>query len=166
MRKVILFVALVIMPKKMNPGVWGGIGSLLFSLVFFIQSFQFEYTSSSNPGPGFFPVWLSGILIVLSVLYIIQSLRTPNRSETEQSDKTNSMERMKLLFVILSMFLFPIVLPFLGFMLSGTIFLFLLLFRAYKWYISLGISIVVTAVVFWLFGVVLSIPLPVNGWGF
>jgi presenilin-like A22 family membrane protease len=76
------------------------------------------------------------------------------------------MERMKLLFVILSMFLFPIVLPFLGFMLSGTIFLFLLLFRAYKWYISLGISIVVTAVVFWLFGVVLSIPLPVNGWGF
>ncbi|WP_174350799.1 tripartite tricarboxylate transporter TctB family protein [Paenibacillus sp. JMULE4] len=65
-----------------------------------------------------------------------------------------------------SFILFIIIAPLLGFLIGSTITLFLLFMRGYKWYWSLGLSASISFIVFWVFGILLQVPLPVNdlGW--
>lgn len=69
--------------KKMNAGVWTGITIFVFSSIFFYQSLDLAYSSSIGPGPGFFPIWLTGILLVLSVLYILISFKETQKVDYE-----------------------------------------------------------------------------------
>lgn len=148
--------------NKINAGVWAGIVILLISLVILFQSFEHPYSSELGPGPGFFPVWLSGILLVLSLFYMNESINGENAGR-EPMPKGESLK--KILFILTSLIIFVILLPFVGFILAGTIFLFILLFRHYKWYTNVSISFGISLFLFWLFGSVLSVSLPVNGFG-
>ncbi|MED3661849.1 tripartite tricarboxylate transporter TctB family protein [Ureibacillus terrenus] len=56
-------------------GIIAGVAVLTLGIVSLIISFDYGYYSEIGPGPGFFPVWISGILIVLAILYIIENLR-------------------------------------------------------------------------------------------
>jgi putative tricarboxylic transport membrane protein len=149
--------------KRMNRGVWAGIFILLFALLFFLQSLAFPYIGPLGPGPGFFPVWLSGILFILAILYIIESIKGANASEEPVPDKK---ALKNIVFIVACMIVFAVMLPYAGFVLSGTVFLFLLLYREYRWYANLGISFGISFFTFWLFGSVLGVALPVNplGW--
>jgi putative tricarboxylic transport membrane protein len=54
------------------------IGSLIFfvcSVSVMWGSWKLEYYTSLGPGPGFFPLWLSGCLAVLSFIWFIQASR-------------------------------------------------------------------------------------------
>lgn len=148
--------------KIMRAEVWAAIVILLISFVFLYQSFSYSYSSELGPGPGYFPVWLSGILLILSCLYIFESL-------TAESGSAETMPRgealRKILFILGCLSLFLILISIIGFVLTGTIFLFLLLFREYKWYSNLGISLGVSIFLFWLFDIILGVTLPVNGLG-
>jgi hypothetical protein len=64
-----------------------------------------------------------------------------------------------------SLLLFIVIVPYAGFLLSSILTLSLLFSRGYKWYWGLGMSTVVACVVFWVFGSLLGIPLPVNKYG-
>lgn len=149
--------------KKLNAGVWAGSIIALFSIVFLIQSLTYPYTGTLGLGPGFLPVWISGIMLVLSICYIFESIKGENAND-DPFPKGEGLK--KILFIIGSIILFLILLSFIGFVLSSIIFLFILLFRSYKWYTGLGISVAVSIFLFWLFGSVLSVPLPINGLGF
>ncbi|WP_310192989.1 tripartite tricarboxylate transporter TctB family protein [Neobacillus niacini] len=148
----------------MNAGVWAGIVVFLIAAVFLVQSFQFSYKSELGPGPGFSPVWLSGILVVLSILYFLESVSGKNAGSGEEWPKGQALKN--ILFILACLAVFLILVSFTGFVVSGSIFLFLLLFKAYKWYTSLLISIGVSIILFWLFDGVLGVSLPVNGLGF
>lgn len=141
---------------RVNAGVWGGIVVFLFSVIFFVQSLQYPYTGDLGLGPGFFPIWLSGILVILSILYIVESINGKNVSEESWPPKEILK---KIAFIIGDLILFVILFLFAGFVLAGTVFLFLLLYKAYKWYISLPISIGIPVFLFWLFDIALGIPL-------
>lgn len=41
-------------------------------------SWRLEYYSRLGPGPGFFPVWLSGVLAGLSLIWFYQACREPD----------------------------------------------------------------------------------------
>lgn len=149
--------------KRINAGTWTGIFLLLFSFVLLYQSFAFSYSDEYGPGPGFFPVWLSGSLLILSLLYIYESIRTHDSAQEPVMPRGEGLK--KNLFVAFSLIMFVVLLNFAGFVLSGVIFLYILLYKAYRWYISAGISLGVTLFVFWLFSSIFGIPLPVNGFG-
>lgn len=150
--------------KKLTISVYAGIVFLLFSLVFFYQSLEFPYTSDlGGPGSGFFPLWLSGILLVLSIIYIYESVK---KEKTEEESLPKGKALRDILFILSSMIVFLVILPFLGFVLSGTLFLFILLYREYRWHLNLGISVGVSLFLFWLFGSTLGVSLPVNVLGF
>lgn len=143
-------------------GVWAGMVTLVFAAVIFEESLKLDYTGPLGPGPGVFPLWLSGLLIVLSVLYIGISWK-------DSIDVSQLLPRGKaaisVLKILISMAVFPVVAPFSGFVAAGTLFLFVLLFREYKWHLNLGISLGVSALLFWVFSTLLQVPLPVNAWG-
>ncbi|MEH7384222.1 tripartite tricarboxylate transporter TctB family protein [Bacillus sp. JJ1521] len=150
--------------KKLNSGVWAGTVLLIISIIFLIESFKLPYKNEMGPGPGpgFFPIWLSGTMVILSIIYLLNSAKKGNKDENWPKG-----EALKnILLIIFSMCIFIILLPAIGFVLTSLIFLLLLLYKAYKWYISLAISAGLSICLFLLFKNVLGVPLPVNGLGF
>jgi len=151
--------------KKVNSDLVTALFSTMIALVFFVQSFTYSYTGpTGNLGPGFFSIWLSGIFLFLSLLYAVQSLLRGKSSVDAVLPKGVALKNF--LLCIASMVIFAVLFYFVGFIAAGTVFLFILLYRAYKWYISLGISLVTTLIVFWLFGSILHVALPgFQQWG-
>ncbi|MBP1154473.1 MULTISPECIES: tripartite tricarboxylate transporter TctB family protein [unclassified Paenibacillus] len=150
------------MEKKWKAGLYSGLPIFLFSVFIFWKSFDLPYLGSVGPGAGFFPVWLSGILIILSLFYMVE-FRNKENSEEESMPKGEDLK--KVLYIIGCLILFVIIISYLGFVLSSAIFLFLLLYRAYKWYLNLIISVGTSIFLFWLFRTLLSVTLPVNEFG-
>lgn len=145
---------------KRNAGLWAGMVIFLFSLLFFILSFDYDYSSNVGPGPGFFPLYLSGILMILSIFYVFESVKGKNVS----SEKWPKGEALKNVLSVLGCLVFFLLLFYLAGMIAASmVFLFLVFFKGYKWYINVAMSVGISLFLFWLFNNVLSVPLPVNG---
>lgn len=147
-----------------NYRFWFGIFLLLFSTFIFWQSFSLEYSGPYGPGPGLFPRWLSGILIILSIIYIGSSIGKSGMSFKDLFPPKKVFFR--ILTIIGSILLFIIIAPYVGFNIACILSLFILLAAEYKWYSAFGISALVTIVLFVCFDGILNVPLPVNIWGF
>jgi putative tricarboxylic transport membrane protein len=145
-------------------GVWSGIFILLFGCFFFWLSLSLKYTSSLGPGPGLFPLWLSAILIVLSLLYIVESIKLEGISIIDMLPKGRGMGN--IVSIVASLVVFVIIVSFTGFIIAGTVLLFILFVREYKWYWGLALSFTITAITFVVFQILLEVPLPVNDLGF
>jgi putative tricarboxylic transport membrane protein len=146
-----------------NYGVWLGIVLFLFSCFIFWQSLSLEYYGRYGAGPGLLPRWLSGLLAILSIVYIINSIKKEKINIQSVIPKGKVLYR--LLAIIGAILLFIIISPYTGFNIASIIALLILLLPEYKWYSALGISVTVTIVLFLGFDSLLNIPLPVNMWG-
>jgi len=140
-----------------NKGVWAGIVFALFALTFFFLSLEFPYSSPLGPGPGFLPLWISGLMLVLSVFYIAESIKS---KEEAGEPMPRGAGLRGVLFVVLSLICYLILIPILGFLAASVLFLFTLFVRETKWYSSLGAALAVSFSLVWLFGSVLKVDLP------
>lgn len=147
-----------------NAGVWAGVLLLIFAVFIFWQSLSFDYYTSRGPGPGFLPIWLSGILIVISFIYIWESIKKEVISIAKILPKGSALG--SILTMLFSIVVFMVMISYAGFVLSAIVLLFLILVREFKWYSALGISVITSISVFFIFNSLLGIPLPVNvlGW--
>ncbi|WP_155614691.1 tripartite tricarboxylate transporter TctB family protein [Paenibacillus validus] len=146
-----------------NAGFWTGIVLLIFASIVFWQSFSLKYYTAFGPGPGMFPRWLSGILIIISIVYIWQSVKKEVFQFKDIFPK--GRELGNILSVLASVVVFMLIVNFTGFIIASTILLFILLVREYKWYSGLAISAVTSIILFIVFKSFFDIPLPVNMFG-
>lgn len=149
--------------KKWNRGVWAGTLLVIISVVLLNESTSYTYTTKSGPGPGFFPTWLCAILLVLSILYIVESVKNASEPDGEPLPRGESLR--KVLYITGSLVFFVVSLSWLGFLLSCMGLLLLLLHKAYKWYINIIVAAVITLILYGLFDRLLGVPLPVNVFG-
>ena len=70
-----------------------------------------------------------------------------------------------MLSVFVSVLMFMLIVNLTGFVIAGTVMMFILLSRGYKWFMALPIALVTSVLLFLLFDKVFSIPLPVNTFG-
>lgn len=147
-----------------NFGVWVGVFILLFSIFMFNSSLNYEYYGQYGPGPGFFPLWLSGLLGVFSILFIFDSLRKNNRITFSDVIPKGKI-LLSLCKVVFSILLFILISPFLGYVISSIIIMLILLIPDFKWITSFTTAASVTIVLFVVFNMILEIPLPTNIWG-
>lgn len=147
----------------LNVGVLTGICLLVYSGILFYQSWGLDYYTPMGPGPGFLPLWLSGILFVISLFYIAECIKGEGISLKELFPRGGMLYDMVFMFVGLcftGLFLEEV-----GFVTCGSLLLFLMTFRKYKWYYALPSSIVITFIIFTVFQTCLGVPLPINEFG-
>jgi putative tricarboxylic transport membrane protein len=147
-----------------NAGFWGGIAILIYSSVLFSQSLSLKYYSEFGPGPGFFPLWLSGILVILSIGLILISIKKERILFKDILPKGRSL--IRVLLVPASLIVFMLIVNFTGFIIASSILLFMVFILEFKWYMSLALSSSISILLFFIFQSILEVPLPVNvlGW--
>jgi Tripartite tricarboxylate transporter TctB family. len=142
------------------------LSTILFvcSGIIFKESLSYEYYGKVVPGPGLFPQWISGILLVLSVIYLIDSFRSQPVPLKDILPTGKGLKKVLSMFA--AMLLLIILVPYTGFLIASFIMLLILFLLEYKWYSSLIISGVVGFTAFYVFKYFLSVPLPVGPLGF
>jgi len=127
------------------------------------QASSMEIYSEYGPGPGLLPLWVAGLMMILGIVNLVQSLKRNNTQFDDLIPKGAGL--INLLACVGSFTLFMLIVEYVGFTVSSILMLLILFSRGYKWYWGLGMSIVVTGILFFVFGSILSIPLPVNQFG-
>ena len=147
-----------------NAGVWVGGFLLIYSGVLFQQSLTLDYYNPIGPGPGFLPLWLSGVLFLVSLLYIWCSLRGEIVPVAELWPAAKA--RADIFLMLGGLCIFALLVQYIGFVTAASQLVFLMTVRKFKWYYALPASILVSILVLVAFQNALGVPLPVNEFGF
>ncbi len=146
--------------SNIKSDVVAGAVVLCLGILTLILSFQYSYSGIVGLGPGFFPFWLSIFLIILAPIYMYESLKGKNVS-SEEWPKGESLKR--ILFIIMTLFVFLLLFILCGFMIASVIFLALLFYKEYKWYTTAILSVGITVIVYVIFNTLLKAYLPTSG---
>lgn len=142
--------------KKM--GVYIGLLFLVVSVIVFVQSLRLPYTGHYGPGPGMLPLWISAIVAVLSVGYLILAWTREDKTVAQAFPKDAGW--VNALAVIGTLALFLVTVNVVGFLPASILALFLMFLRGYRWYWSLALSAGVSVSVYVIFDVLLRVQLP------
>jgi len=145
-----------------NAALWSALFVGAIGVFFLIYSLEYPLKSSVGPGAGMIPFAVSLMVIGLSVILLFQALRRPIYFR-DILPKSEGLRKIILVFVAAAIFL--AVIPYTGFVIASTILLFILYVQHYRWYVSAGLALGISLLAFWVFGNLLNIPLPTNGWG-
>lgn len=136
-----------------------GIASGLVSLFFYIVSQTFpQGTGDGVPGPGFFPIALSIVLLILSIALIISGLK---KSEKYFKLTDNMKKNLKPLFLtVIAMFLFLIIWRYIPFYISAFVYMLCLnLIFKQKLKFAIPFSILITGVIYYVFSNIFNVML-------
>jgi putative tricarboxylic transport membrane protein len=138
------------------------IQSLLWALFGFyisFEGFQLKLGTPRAPKPGFLIFWMGIIILILSLLFFLQSF---SASQDEKKIRWKGLQWQRGIKLLVALFLYVAVFQWLGFILS-TFFLLLFLFKGLepqKWRTALILSAVTVTVCYLVFGVFLELQFP------
>ena len=139
-----------------------GVVFLLLGLFIVYQSAQLLYFSRLGPGPGFFGVWLGGLMALLALVFLVQNTLPRWRSDQPLALLPPAEVRLRLALTVVSLAVVVILLPILGF--RVTMFLLSLFLLAFvgrqSWPVSLAVSLVASVGVYYAFTNLLGVVLP------
>lgn len=141
---------------------WAGIAVLLFSVIFFVDSLNYDYLVGTAPGPGFLPRWISGLLFLAGIFYLVGSVKKPDTASTILDKE--GIKRIGNIF--LSILIFAVLLPYTGFTVASAAMIFILFRKEIGWIKALICAAVISAVLYYLFVVVLRLSFATNVFGF
>lgn len=118
----------------------------------------------AGPQAGFFPLLIGIIMAGLGIIVIFQSysITTHEKDEVLRKEKKNYANIFKLLAYLVLIGLYAILLERIGFLLTSTLFLALVLkiIEKKKWRITVLVTIVAVIISYLLFRFFLGVPLP------
>lgn len=141
-----------------NAGLWFGLCFLAVSVLFFRMSFDLPYHSKLGAGPGMYPRWLSGISIVIALVYIWQSCAVNVFKIGEYFPGKH--ELINVGSILLSCLVFLFLLDSVGFIVAGSLLMFLAFVRNYELLPAITLSIALTLICYFVFKICFSVPLP------
>ena len=146
-----------------NAGVWAGAILLAYSALLFQQSLLLDYYNPYGPGPGFLPLWLSGLLFIVALLYILDSIKAEVVKLVDLLPHDDA--RVDIALMLIGLCLFALLVESIGFVLAGTQLIFLMTVRKFKWYYALPTAASIAVVLLVVFQKLLGVSLPVNDFG-
>lgn len=144
-----------------------GIFWLVFALFVGIESYRLGLGTLHKPGPGFLFFWASIALGIMSLVILFRAWTGKKTGEAKASifGKQNTT---KILLVLISVFLYALLMETLGFIpVTLLLFIFLLgIIEKKRWWYTIFVSIVVTAIAYLIFEIWLRSQLPKGFLGF
>jgi putative tricarboxylic transport membrane protein len=145
---------------------------MISSVFFFVSglliiagSLKMTIGSLGEPGPGFLPLVVGALLVLMSIVLFIGALR--RKRGQQDAAGIGRKERLKIYATSLSLLLYALVLRPVGFVVV-TLFLLVFLFKVIgelRWKISLAGSVLTTLFFYLLFRVWLEVPFPAGPLG-
>jgi putative tricarboxylic transport membrane protein len=138
------------------------IQSLLWALFGFyiaFEGYRLKLGTPRAPKPGFLIFWMGIIILILSLLFFLQSF---SASQDEKKIRWKGLQWQRGIKLLVALFLYVAVFQWLGFILS-TFFLLLFLFKGLepqRWRTALILSAVTVTVCYLVFGVFLELQFP------
>ncbi len=138
-----------------------GLFWLCFSVLVIIQSYRLGLGTLHQPGPGFLFFWVNIVLGIMSLIVLIRAW-VSEKSEERHPALFRGQNMLKIIFVLISLFLYAIFMESLGFILvTLLLFVFLLgLIEKKRWFFTLSVSVAVTAIAYLIFETWLKTMLP------
>ncbi len=146
-----------------KPEFWIGVIIFVIGCVLFGMSFSYEYYSTYGPGAGFFPRWISALLIIVSLMYVVEQIK--NKSGVKGGIFPRGRQLQYVLRIAMSFALLILLAPITGYTIASIVMLFVLFTHDYKWHLSLGLSTGISILLVTVFYRILSIPVPINSFG-
>ena len=145
--------------KKMNlifAGICAAIGALLIILAAGYPTAAAYGTGV--PGPGLWPIVISAVMLAMSALLAMKSIKMPAEKNTDVPMWNQGTKRVYITMGIL--FAYVAVLEFLGFIIATTVMeaIFIQWFAKKKPWITAIIAVAVTLVIYCVFQYVLNVP--------
>jgi putative tricarboxylic transport membrane protein len=144
-----------------------GVFWLCFAVLMIIQSYRLGLGTLHKPGPGFLFFWVNIILAIMSLVVLIRAW-AGKKQEGPQHAIFGRQNLSKIIFVMVSLFLYALFMEAVGFLpITLLLFIYLLgIIEKKKWYYTLFVSIVVTAISYLIFETWLQSQLPKGLLGF
>ncbi len=146
-----------------NAGLWAGIVILIYAVTIFYQSLSLEYMISVGPGPGFFPRWLSGSLILTTCCYLWDVIKKNELSLRDLLPEGRAVGNMAAMLI--GLVIFTLIVNYTGFVVAGSILLFAMFSRDFRWHYALISAVLVSILLFVVFQTLLGVSLPTNDFG-
>jgi putative tricarboxylic transport membrane protein len=138
-----------------------GIFWLCFAVLTIIQSYHLGLGTLHKPGPGFLFFWVNIILGIMSLIVLVRAW-TGKREEGPQPAIFGDQNTSKIIFVLISLFVYAILMEPVGFIpITLLFFIFILKIIEKKgWFYTLFLSVVVTVISYLIFETWLQSQLP------
>lgn len=136
---------------------------IIFTAAYFVYSFQYDYWSGYGPGAAFMPRWASGIMLALLFLSLFKSLKKQGPKVSEAFPK--GFGRKNNIIAWLCLIFFVLFSKKIGVLITSIIILTILFGINTKWYKALALAVVVSICCFFVFSVILEVPVPTNKFG-
>ena len=144
-----------------------GLFWLGISIFVCIESVRMDVGAFHSPGPGFLPFWSALILGTLSILLMVTSILR-KKWEGEIMNLWKGLEWNKVLWVLFSLFLYPIVLPITGYLITTfglMAFLLCIMKRSKVWIMGMS-ALAIALISYVIFYILLDVKLPNGIFGF
>ena len=138
-----------------------GIFWLCFAILMIIQSYYLGLGTLHKPGPGFLFFWVNIVLAIMSLIVLIRAW-VNKKEEGPQYALFGTQNVLKIIFVLVSLFLYVLLMETVGFIpVTLLLFIFLLgIIEKKKWYYTAFVSILVTVISYLIFETWLQSQLP------
>lgn len=136
-----------------------GIISIGLSVAYFAGALSYSAGTLAQPGPGLYPLFVGALLILASVGVFVNTLLRPSIKSIEVP---RGRGLLQLLSVTAVMIVYAVTLPYLGHLLAAAIVVFGVLqaLGLRQWYLKIGLTVALSFGSFYLFDILLKVPLP------
>lgn len=149
-------------PQRSLLGTATAVGIGVLGIATAIGALQLGLWTSLGPGPGFFPLWLGGILALASVFWGRQQWRGAVADEVDEGEEANGPWRIAAM--VASIVIAALLLELLGFQLTMLLFLLfhLRVLHRVRWIVAVPVVLAGSLGVFGLFDLLLAVHLPTS----
>jgi putative tricarboxylic transport membrane protein len=138
-----------------------GVFWLAFAVLVSIEAYRLGLGTLHHPGPGFLFFWTSIVLGLMSLFILISAGRSKKSEETHILN-VKKLGNKKIILVVTSLFIYALLMEYLGFIPVTLLFIIFLLGIVEKkgWFFTISTSVVATALAYLLFETWLKSQLP------
>ena len=125
-----------------------GIFWLCFAVLVIVQSYHLGLGTLHKPGPGFLFFWVNIVLAIMSLIVLIRAWTSKPEEETSLTTIFGGQNTSKIIFVMISLFLYALLMEIIGFIpVTLLLFIFLLgIVEKKKWFYTIFGSVVGTVI--------------------